>query len=326
MSKLSTLFVSNLVFSGIHGQTGRERLDRQRFRVDLKICLDISRAKETDLLDDTYDYKNALEIAKHVIENENHVLIERIASRIAERICSNSKIDSVEVTVGKLNASTNGLPGIVYSHVRSPQDLDQRIEDFNVHEMLKKLEMESAVSIPILSGRYRQALLNEAETYKYKKQPEVVGPMKVKEQLSSSYSLCPGSLFFQLKEDFENYIEGRLKRDEFYPFSPKLQFNELSLQLYEKGSIGITPHLDGFSHKNLICVFILTGVAKFAICTDRGGSNPRYLDASPGNVIVMRAPGFMNSDFRPFHLLTDVTERRIVFGLRQKVRGKVTSR
>jgi hypothetical protein len=76
--------------------------------------------------------------------------------------------------------------------------------------------------------------------------------------------------------------------------------------------------MDGMSQINLICVFVLTGHANFALCKDREGTKPKYLDTTPGNVIIMRAPGFMDSDFRPFHFLTDVSERRIVFGLRQK--------
>lgn len=96
----------------------------------------------------------------------------------------------------------------------------------------------------------------------------------------------------------------------------------MSLQLYEEGSIGITPHMDGKSVANLICIVILTGESKFALCEDREGSNPKYLDTTPGNVIFMRAPGYRRSDHRPFHFVTDITSRRIVVGIRQVVKPK----
>jgi dihydroneopterin aldolase len=320
MSQISTLFVRNLVFSGTHGSTGRERHESQKFRVDLKINLDVSKAAESDLLTDTCDYKYASEIARQIVEKEKHVLIEKIATRIVERICFNPKVDSAEVTISKLNVSSEFVPGITVKSIRSPQNSNLNLLNVDIPQAIDVLIKEGAVSVPIISERHRQLLVDEAETYEYHKQPEVVGPAKVREQLSSSYSLRQDGLFYMLKDDFEKLVENESKKLGEYPFSPELGFNELSLQLYEKGSIGITPHLDGFSCKNLICIFILAGTAKFALCDDREGSNPHYLDTTPGNVIIMRAPGFMGSDFRPFHFLTDVTERRTVFGLRQNVK------
>lgn len=316
---MSTLFLRNLVFNGVHGLTGREVSDKQRFEIQIDIELDTEKAEKSDVLGDTYDYKNAVNIAKHIIESERHVLIEKIARRIAERICLDPKIFTTKVTIKKLDASINGIPGITIKHKRAPQEIDQGLINFDLNTILETIDKEGAISIPILNESYRQELLNEAEGYKYEKQPEVVGPHKVREQISSNYKFHPGSLFVRLKEDFQTLLNQN-KSDSNYPFSPNLDFNELSLQLYEKGSIGITPHLDNFSSKNLICIFVITGHAKFALCDDREGSNPRFLDTTPGNVIIMRAPGFKNQDIRPFHFVNDITERRIVFGLRQNIK------
>ena len=63
---------------------------------------------------------------------------------------------------------------------------------------------------------------------------------------------------------------------------------------------------------------MMTGKAEFALCADRSGANPRFLDTAPGNVILMRSPGFFSSNFQPFHFVRNITEERIVFGLRQK--------
>ena len=93
----------------------------------------------------------------------------------------------------------------------------------------------------------------------------------------------------------------------------------MSLQKYDQNSIGITPHKDGKSRINLICVFNLVGKAEFALCDDRSGSNPKFLDTTPGNVIILRAPGFFHSTYQPFHFVRNITEERIVFGLRQRI-------
>ncbi|MBI2486575.1 MAG: hypothetical protein HYW01_06385 [Deltaproteobacteria bacterium] len=92
------------------------------------------------------------------------------------------------------------------------------------------------------------------------------------------------------------------------------------LQKYEKGSIGITPHRDGLSYINLVCIFNIGGRGKFFICSDRFGKDAREIDASPGKVVFLRAPGFFGSKDRPFHFVTDIQETRYTFGLRQKKR------
>ncbi|MDB5194794.1 MAG: hypothetical protein JWN50_808 [Parcubacteria group bacterium] len=319
MSTLSTLFVRNLVISGVHGSTGRETFDPQRFKIDIDIELDIARAAESDSIHDTYDYKDAAVIARHIIEHERHVLIEKIGSRIASRISEDPKVSRVQVRLSKLDASELAVPGIIVSKKRNPQELDRRFLSIDVKDLIERIDKEQGVSIPFLTDAYRKLLLEEAETYTYEKQPEIVGPAKVHEQLSSIREFHEGSLFYGLKGDVQRLLQGELRKIGLSPFTPELGLNEMSLQLYEKGSIGITPHVDGKSCVNLICIFILTGHAKFALCDDRSGANPRFLDTTPGNLVIFRAPGFKGSDFRPFHFLSDITERRIVFGLRQKV-------
>jgi dihydroneopterin aldolase len=319
MSKLSTLFLKDLILSGVHGQTGRENLDPQRFKLNIAISLNVDKASVSDSIGDTYDYKHAVIVARQVIESERHILIEKIATRIGEEISIDPKIKSVEVTVEKIDASNNCVPGIRITTNRKPLEIDETLLDFDLEKILSEILDKGASSVRLLSESYRKRLLEEAKAYNYVKQPEVVGPAKVREQLSSTYKFKDNSLFFRLKEDFEKTMERKLKSLKAQPFQVPLSFNEMSLQLYPKGSIGITPHLDHKKSINLICIFILTGKAKVATCDDREGNNPKFLDTTPGNVILLRGTGMMNSDFRPFHFVSEVSEERIVFGLRQNV-------
>ena len=123
MSKLSTLFVKNLIFSGIHGSTGRETTDPQHFQLDIEMHIDSAKSTQSDLLADTYDYKYAREIARTVIEDEHYILIEKMATHIAERICQDPKVFFTEVVLTKLHASQNGVPGIKVSYKRAPQEM-----------------------------------------------------------------------------------------------------------------------------------------------------------------------------------------------------------
>ncbi|MCI5108818.1 MAG: dihydroneopterin aldolase [Candidatus Pacebacteria bacterium] len=123
MSNLSKLYLNKLVFSGIHGQTGREKTDPQYFQVDIEMEIDISKACESDSLSDTYDYKYAREIARGVIEDEHYILIETIAHQIAERICKDPKVFFATVVISKLNASKNGVPRVEVAYKRAPQEM-----------------------------------------------------------------------------------------------------------------------------------------------------------------------------------------------------------
>ncbi|NBD33624.1 MAG: hypothetical protein GVY17_11830 [Cyanobacteria bacterium] len=99
------------------------------------------------------------------------------------------------------------------------------------------------------------------------------------------------------------------------------------LQTYESGSLGITPHRDGKRYKNLVCVFVLEEEGKFYVCRDRAGNDPIEIDASVGNVLLMRASGFkginnclaQDEEIRPFHFITNIPIQRYTLALRQEV-------
>lgn len=314
-SKISKLDVKNLVINGVHGSTGREPHDKQRFLVDISIDVSADEAADTDSIKDAFDYKVAMAIAQHVVGGEKHVLIEKIAHRIASRICQYSHVLAAEVTVSKLDASQRCVPSFTGACRKTPMEQPEALLPFDVDEVLARINANGAASVPILPDSYRKALLEEADMYEFQKQDEIVGPAKVREQLSSVHDILSGSLFERLRDDFQGII--RLPRRGPSPFQTPLDLNEIVLQKYEAGSIGITPHKDFANNINLICVFILAGRARFALCDDRAGNNARDFDTTPGNVILMRAPGFMSSDFRPFHFVSDVTELRTICAIRQ---------
>lgn len=308
----------SLIFYGTHGHTAKEKLAPQRFIVDILIESDFLRAASTDNLNHAVDYRSAREAARQVIENGNYELIETIAGKIASEIIKDTKVKKVEVSVTKPDIWQKGEPTVTISRRQTPRNLD--LLNFDWLDLVAELSGRGAVSLPILPIERRLALVAEAENYPFIQQPEMAESPLVREQLSSFLDFPKESLFFKLKDDFSELIARNFLPEEFKMAFPKpLEFNEMSLQLYKKGSIGITPHRDGKSRINLICVFILKGKARYALCDDRAGSNPIYLDTTPGNVIILRGPGFLNSKYQPFHFLADVTEDRIVFGLRQRL-------
>jgi hypothetical protein len=191
----------------------------------------------------------------------------------------------------------------------------------NIGRILEELSSVGATSVKLLDEDFRLALLEEPEGYVYQPEDEIVGSGDriVRQQVSSFDNFPQNSGYVLLKNSFQDLLEQRLAQLEIYPFETALNFNSLILQRYEEDSIGITPHKDGLSYINLVCVFIIGGRGRFYVCSDRSGREAREIDASPGNVIFMRALGlFGPEDNRPFHFVTDIKEARYTFGLRQK--------
>lgn len=87
---------------GTIGVLPEERERAQPFEIDLVIETDVRRAGHTDDLEETVNYAVALAQAAKVVETEPTLLLERVATRIAEETLALARVDGVEVTVRKL--------------------------------------------------------------------------------------------------------------------------------------------------------------------------------------------------------------------------------
>ncbi len=94
---------------GYHGVLPREREEGQNFFVNLKIGLDLSRAAESDDLEDTLDYAQVAEGVVGIVSSERFNLIEALAERIASYILGLESVCEVEVKVRKPEAPL-GVP------------------------------------------------------------------------------------------------------------------------------------------------------------------------------------------------------------------------
>jgi hypothetical protein len=206
-------------------------------------------------------------------------------------------------------------------------------------EILDSLTHIGATSIPILRADARQQLVHTAQNLSYQQEAEEVGKDNrlVRQQVASCEDFSQAPIFLELQEAFQELLDQSFKNFSVYPFSYPINLNRMVLQKYEPGSLGITPHRDGKRYKNLVCVFVLEGQGKFYVCSDRrsapapeehrAGNNAIEIDASVGNVLLMRASGFkginnclaQNEEIRPFHFITDIQTQRYTFALRQEV-------
>lgn len=191
-----------------------------------------------------------------------------------------------------------------------------------VDKIVRDLEQHDALSLPLLDENFRRQLLAEAQGYAFRNARESVGQGDriVYQRMEVCDRFPQGSGFVALRDAFQALWDMSFQMDNDYPFESPVRFNDLMLQRYSSGEIGITPHRDRTSYRNVICLFVLAGRGRFGVCADRSGNASRELSNAPGELILTRAPGFLQSSARPFHFVRDIVEPRYVFGLRHKRR------
>ena len=93
----NTIRIIGLKFSAKHGVLPEEKKLPQPFEVDVEIKLDLSVPAQSDRLEDTVNYSHVVSMVKEVMNGEQCNLIERLAGRIVDKVCT--IIDEGEVIV-----------------------------------------------------------------------------------------------------------------------------------------------------------------------------------------------------------------------------------
>jgi 7,8-dihydroneopterin aldolase/epimerase/oxygenase len=100
---MDRILIPGLRELGVHGVLPEERQRPQPFEVDLELVVDVRRAGESDELEDTVDYSAVCEAVSRVVSSESFLLLERLATRIAEVCMADSRVHQVVVEVRKLH-------------------------------------------------------------------------------------------------------------------------------------------------------------------------------------------------------------------------------
>lgn len=195
-----------------------------------------------------------------------------------------------------------------------------RTRRLDLARIVAELDDTGAVAIPLLDDTFRAALLDAARAARFRPARPLVGKGErlVRQRMEVCEHFPTNSIFRVLTEAFQSLWDVALADTATNPFEGRLVFNDLMLQRYEVGEVGITPHRDRTAYRNLVCLFILEGRGRFFVCDDRIGSGAREIPHDAGDVLLMRAPGFRASDERPFHFVRDIRSPRYIFGLRQE--------
>jgi dihydroneopterin aldolase/2-amino-4-hydroxy-6-hydroxymethyldihydropteridine diphosphokinase len=96
------ILVSDIRVLAVVGALAHERESAQPLRIDLVLDVDLHDAGRSDELDDTVHYGLVAETAVATAVESKDVLLERLATRIADGVLEYPRVEAVEVTVTKL--------------------------------------------------------------------------------------------------------------------------------------------------------------------------------------------------------------------------------
>jgi 7,8-dihydroneopterin aldolase/epimerase/oxygenase len=108
------VFVKNLEFTGRHGVYEEERRDGRRFQVDLSAVLGDLTSGESDVLDDTLDYRELAQIVLEFGHGDSRILVERLAHEIVAAVLERfPRVIEASVTIRKFATGVPGEPECV---------------------------------------------------------------------------------------------------------------------------------------------------------------------------------------------------------------------
>jgi len=182
----------------------------------------------------------------------------------------------------------------------------------NIGYILHELRNHGAVRISFMPQMVCKLLLTELHTYTFIWKDHEVGPYRVRERMGYVDKLRPSSFFFQLRLIVQKYLESVEQAAHREIFQRPLLLNEVRIHRYPVGDVGITPHRDESRYKNIIAIAMLEGEAQLGTCRDRDKTDLHLIDHCPGDLILLRAPGLFGTEYRPFHFVENIRQRRTV--------------
>jgi len=156
--------------------------------------------------------------------------------------------------------------------------------------------------------------------YSFVQPPFEEAPYRVSHNFQSFQEFPAGSRFFvirdELQEGLQKLFDVAQESSRAQIPSKPLKFNDWVVQRYQPTHLGISPHRDMSTCVNIIALLVLEGKGRFGICANREGADIRPIRNEPGDLLLMRGPGFLGAHIRPFHFVDQIEVRRSSFALR----------
>lgn len=100
---MDSIIIKSIRFHGHHGVTKEERQVGGHYEVDVMLRVSTAKAGKSDALEDTIDYASVVEHVVEIGTQQQFLLIEALAETISTEILNKFTIESVHLTIKKLN-------------------------------------------------------------------------------------------------------------------------------------------------------------------------------------------------------------------------------
>jgi len=100
---MPTLVLAKIAFEGRHGATESERRTLRTFEVDVEIDAPLDKARASDDLADTVDYREVAQIIVTLGSSETHHLLESLAGRMLDALGAKFPRATFRMELRKLN-------------------------------------------------------------------------------------------------------------------------------------------------------------------------------------------------------------------------------
>jgi dihydroneopterin aldolase len=109
---LDIIRIEKIRVSGKHGVTEAEREKALPLEVSVELLADLTRAAQSDEIDDTINYSRLHKEIISVVENKSRHLLERLALDIIEAIFVNKRIRQAKVCISKPDRLSGATPSV----------------------------------------------------------------------------------------------------------------------------------------------------------------------------------------------------------------------
>ncbi|GFE67985.1 dihydroneopterin aldolase [Chroococcus sp. FPU101] len=110
---MDTIHLTGIRCYGYTGYLKEEQILGQWFEVDLTLGVELSKAGMSDRIDDTVDYREAINIVQRLIKTSKFALVEKLATAIADEILLIDQVQQVQVQLSKPAAPIPDFGGTI---------------------------------------------------------------------------------------------------------------------------------------------------------------------------------------------------------------------
>lgn len=115
---MDQLHINGLRCYGYTGYLPEETRLGQWFEINLTLWLDLTQAAQSDRLEDTADYRQVIDAARSVVEQQVFKTVERLAGAIAQSLLDLDRFSQVQVRLTKLSPPIPNFSGSITVELR----------------------------------------------------------------------------------------------------------------------------------------------------------------------------------------------------------------